>query len=310
VILTSIALVAGFLLFLLAPLPGVGELLGGIVQASLGMTDGIVAWAADIPGGAIYLPGLPKVWLIGFYLLIAIIVLLGRGQWRPWLWALVGWLGLGLVWPSSDRPGAGELRVTYLAVGHGGCTVLETDDGRCFLYDTGAVSGPDIVRRIIAPYLWHRGIRKVDELFLSHADTDHFNGIPELLRRFPVGRITVTPSFAEKPAVEVAEMLNAVKKCNVAMRVAFVGQKFEAGSISFEVLHPPIEGPGTSENERSMVLVVRHGGHTLLFTGDLEKSGTAALLQRPLFLRTCCRHRITAAKPRSRVRWPNGPRRS
>jgi competence protein ComEC len=306
VLLTSIALVAGFLLFLFAPIPGAGELLGGIVQWSLALTEALVGWAVEIPGGAIYLPGLPGVWLVGFYLLVAVVVLLGRGNRIRWAWALLGWIALGLVWPSSDRPGSGELRSTFLSVGHGGCTVLETDDGRCFLYDTGTVAGPDAVRRIVAPYLWHRGIRKVDELFLSHADADHFNGVPELLRRFPVGRITVTPSFADKPTVEVAEMLNAVKKSGVAMRVAFAGQRFEAGSVMFEVLHPPLEGPGTSENERSLVMVVRHTGHSFLFTGDLEKSGMDALLQRratKVDVLQAPHHGSQAAFPVALARW-------
>ena len=35
-----------------------------------------------------------------------------------------------------------------LAVGHGGCTVLEMPDGRTVLYDAGAMNGPDVTRRI------------------------------------------------------------------------------------------------------------------------------------------------------------------
>jgi competence protein ComEC len=281
VLLTSIALVTGFLLFLGALMPGLAETLGVITQLSLGTAEVVVRWADALPGGAVYLAGLPMLWVLGFYLLIALIALLGWPQSKRFAWGLLIWVFIGFVWPVGERPGEGELRVTYLAVGHGGCTVLETVDGRCFLYDSGAVSGPDTVRRVIATYLWHRGIRRVDEVFLSHADADHFNGIPELLRRFPVGRITFTPSFADKPTEEVAEALNAVKKHGIEMRSVAVGQRFEAGAIAFEVLHPPLEGPGNSENERSLVLVVRHAGHTLLFTGDLEKSGTAMLLKQP-----------------------------
>jgi competence protein ComEC len=61
------------------------------------------------------------------------------------------------------------MRCTFLAVGHGGCTVIETPDGRTLLYDAGAITGPDVTRRIIAPYLWSRGIRRIDEVFLSQS---------------------------------------------------------------------------------------------------------------------------------------------
>ena len=308
VVLTSIALIAGFLMFLTAPIPGSGELLGGFVQLSLGSADAVVSWAGNIPGGAIYLPGLPMAWLVGFYALVATIVLLGWENSRQWQWVLCIWIAAGFVWPYGTRPGEGELRLTYLALGHGGCTVLETEDGRCFLYDTGAVTGPDVVRRVIAPYLWYRGIRKVDEVFLSHADADHFNGVSELLRRFPVGRITVTPSFAEKPTADVAEMLHAVKSSGIEMRAVVAGQKFEAGKIAFEVLHPPLKGPGNSENERSLVMVVRHAGHTLLFTGDLEKSGTAMLMLSPPVeadVMQAPHHGSQAAFPKSLAKWAN-----
>jgi len=308
VVLTSIALIAGFLMFLTAPIPGAGELLGGFVQLSLGSADAVVSWAGSIPGGAIYLPGLPMAWLVGFYALVATIVLLGWENSRQWQWVLCIWIAAGFVWPYGTRPGEGELRLTYLALGHGGCTVLETEDGRCFLYDTGAVTGPDVVRRVIAPYLWYRGIRKVDEVFLSHADADHFNGVSELLRRFPVGRITVTPSFAEKPTADVAEMLHAVKSSGIEMRAVVAGQKFEADNIAFEVLHPPLKGPGNSENERSLVMVVRHAGHTLLFTGDLEKSGTAMLMLLPPVAADVMQaphHGSQAAFPESLAKWAN-----
>src|SRR5213595_3666592 len=118
----------------------------------------------------------------------------------------VVWLMLGLVvvlW----RPAPDGLRVTFLAVGHGGCTVLELPDGRTLLYDAGALAGPDVTRRQIAPFLWHQGIRRIDEVFLSHADLDHFNGLPSLLERFPVARVTLTPSFADKPIAGVGATL-------------------------------------------------------------------------------------------------------
>ena len=276
VLLTSVALVTGFLLFLLAPVPGLGDALAAVTRLSLAASDWVVHRADGLPGGVSYLPGPPTWWLLGFYALVLAILLNGLSRSR-WLGCgLLAWIALALFLPS-DRP-ADELRVTFLAVGHGGCAVLETPDGRCLLYDVGTTGGPDVVRRIVAPYLWSRGIRRIDEVFVSHADADHFNGLVELLRRFPVGRVTFTPSFAEKPTAQVAETLLALKAHGVEMRTVSVGQTFSAGDVTFEVLHPPPVGPPGIENERSMVLVVRHAGHTFLFTGDIEKAGAARVL--------------------------------
>jgi competence protein ComEC len=72
----------------------------------------------------------------------------------------------------------GELAVAKSVYG----TVLQTPDGRTLLYDAGAIQGPDVTRRNIAPFLWSQGITRIDEVFLSHADLDHYNGLPSRRR--------------------------------------------------------------------------------------------------------------------------------
>ena len=277
VLLTSIALVSGFSLFLLAPIPGIADALAVVTRLSLSACDRVVHAADGLPGGSAYLPGIPLWWLLGCYSLIVAILLNGLTRSRWLLAGLLAWILIGIATPTADRP-SDEFRMTFLAVGHGGCVVMETPDGRCLLYDVGTTGGPDVVRRVVAPYLWSRGIRRVDEVFVSHADADHFNGLVELTRRFPVGRVTFTPSFAEKPTPQVAETLLALKKWNVETRTISIGLEFTAGDVRFEVLHPPPVGPPGIENERSLVLVIRHAGHTFLLSGDIEKAGAAQLL--------------------------------
>jgi competence protein ComEC len=282
VLLTSLALVCGFLLMLVAGVPVLADVCGALTRWPLAASEWCVHTADRLPFASVYLPGLPGWWLAGFYLLVGVIVLRGWAASKRFAVAVPVWVAVAAFLPGPTRP-ADELRTTFLSVGHGGCVVMETPDGRCLLYDCGTTAGPDAVRRVIAPYLWVRGIRRVDELFVSHADSDHFNGIGELVRRFPVGRATFTPSFAEKPAADVAEVVDALKRAGVPVRVVSAGQRFEAGDVAFEVLHPPAVGPPGAENERSLVLTVRHAGHTLLLTGDLEKAGTdRVLMLRPV----------------------------
>ena len=169
-----------------------------------------------------------------------------------------------------------ELRVTFLAVGHGGCTVIETPDGRTLVYDAGALGGPEMTRRQLAPYLWRRGTRRIDELFLSHADLDHFNGVVSLMERFEVGLVTCTPSFSLKQSPGVERTLAEIERSGVPIRIAQAGDRLTAGDLVMDVLHPPPVGPEGNENTRSLVLKLRHAGHTILLTGDMEGPGLAA----------------------------------
>jgi competence protein ComEC len=282
ILLTSVALIAGFLLLLVSPLGSWAAWpFARVTEWTLSGCDWFVRVGELVPGGWLYSPAPPLWWVVGFYALVAGIVLFA-GRWRARsLAALAAWTFLGLVL-SFHRPPTDEVRFTFLAVGHGGCVVIEMPDGRVLLYDAGTTIGPDAVRRTIAPYLWHRGVTRIDELFLSHADLDHFNGVPELLKRFPVRQATLTPSFAERPTAGVAAALAALDRHGVPRRVAKAGDRFTAGDLAFEVLHPPEVGPPGNENARSLVLLVRHAGHTVLLTGDLEGAGQEVVRSRPI----------------------------
>jgi competence protein ComEC len=282
VLLTSIALVAGFLLLLLSPISDwLAWLPARLTEWSLAGCEVLTHTAEKIPGGWVYGPAPSQFWLIVFYVGVAGMVLLPAPWPRRFLAGLIVWVLLGLV--ISFRPHTSdETRFTFLAVGHGGCVVIETPDGRVILYDAGTTSGPDAVRRVVAPYLWYRGIQRIDEVFLSHADLDHFNGLPELMKRFPIGRITMTPTFADKTTPGVEATLAAIDRSGIPRRIAVTGDRFEAGALTFDVLHPPAEGPPGNENTRSMVLLVKYAGHTVLLTGDLEGEGQTMVRSRPI----------------------------
>jgi competence protein ComEC len=281
ILLTTVALLAGFLLLFLWPVGPLAVPCAWAACQSLALCDWVVTAAERLPGGCWYVGPPPLWWVVGFYAIGAAWLLAGspeRVRIVPSVPAfafptiLAGWVLFGLA-VGSVRPESDELRVTFLAVDHGACIVIETPDGRTLLYDAGATAGPDVTKRQIAPYLWSRGIRRIDEVFLSHADLDHFNGLPALLGRFPIGQITITPSFADKSSPGVRAALEAIERRGVAVRTANVGDRYTAGELEIDVLHPPADGPPGVENVRSLVLLLRHRGHTILLTGDLEGAG-------------------------------------
>jgi competence protein ComEC len=283
VLLTSIALLAGFVLLLAAavwlPLASLfAPVVHGCLAACEAMVDAVDRW----PGSHWYVGDIPEWWLWILYLglLAALTQEPLRRRWPRAVAAGLGWLCVGLLAGAARLPD-GQCRCTFLAVGHGGCTVFETPDGRTLLYDAGALGGPDVGRRVIAPYLWSRGIRRIDEVFLSHADLDHFNGLVQLLERFAIGQVSRTPTFADKGTTAVALTLATLAEHRVPVRILRAGDIREAGDVRLEVLHPPAVGPDGVENVRSLVLEVRHAGHSVLLTGDLEGAGQERVLALP-----------------------------
>jgi competence protein ComEC len=283
VLLSSIALLSGLGVLVTAPIfTPLAVVFGWLTKWNLATCETLVDAARRLPGAFSYVPDVPGWWLVVFYggLLVWIAFPMVRQWFRLGASAGLGWTCFGcaiLFWPPDHR----QFRCTFLAVGHGGCTVIETPGNRVILYDAGAINGPDVTRRQIAPFLWSRGYRRIDEIIVSHGDLDHFNGVPGLLERFAVGQVILTPSFADHTTPGISYTLRTLTRMGLKHRVIHAPTTWETDGIAFEVLHPPARGPEGIENVRSLVLHVRYEGLSMLLTGDLEEPGLTRVVSSP-----------------------------
>jgi competence protein ComEC len=250
---------------------------------------------------------LPVWWAVGFYVaLFAVFTHASlRARWRLAVPGGLAWLCLALTLGAAPRP-TDELRCTLLAVGHGGAVLLELPDGRTILYDAGSLRGPDVGARTIAPFLWSRRITRLDDVILSHADLDHFNGLAGLAERFVIGRVLTSASFGDKNNEAVRHTLAVLEARRIRHEVLQAGDTLAAGGVTFRVLHPPAGFLGSNENTRSLVVEVRHREHGILLTGDLEKEGLYRLLGSPprtIDILQAPHHGSTSIDGRALLRW-------
>ena len=161
--------------------------------------------------------------------------------------------------------------------------VVQSADGRTVLYDCGRMGDPHVGRRVIAPALWSRGVRRIDVVILSHADADHYNGLPDLLDRFAIGAVLVPPGFAgpANPGASGCSTTSGPGASPSRRSPRGTGSTWAAGP-TLAVLHPRRDSrPGSTDNARSVVLEVASGGRRLLLTGDLEGDGLTDLVAPP-----------------------------
>jgi competence protein ComEC len=257
-----------------------------VCEGCLRLVETVVGWGARLPGGHLWLPGPSGWWLAGFYLGLAAwagAALWQRGHW-PVRW-LVGlfcaWLcvGLGASWAGRHAQPA-ALRCTNLAVGHGTAVVLELPDGRTLLYDAGHLGAPLPASNAVAGYLWSRGVTHLDAVVLSHADADHYNGIPALARQFSIGVVYVSPQMFETMTAGLALLQRALAEQGVRVEEVWAPERLAGGpGTTIEIIHPSRRGLLlASDNANSIVLAVEHAGRRLLLTGDLESPGLEAVL--------------------------------
>jgi competence protein ComEC len=252
---------------------------GAVCAASLAGLDRLVEWAESLPVGHFWTPGPAWWWVIGFYLGLMLVMVRGRALAPPrWqLAALCGWIVVGIV-PSlartSNRDG---LECSFVAVGHGACVVLEAPTGETVLYDAGALGAPEYATQTIASYLWHRGIRRIDGIVISHADVDHYNAVPGLLERFRVGAVYVSPVMFDGigvPGDGPAVLHDAIRTAGVPIREIWSGDRLRVGpELTLHVLHPPRQGVVGTDNANSLTLAVESHRRRVLLPGDLESPG-------------------------------------
>ena len=266
--------------------PVVAWPVGVLFDYGLWLMNRLVEFAAEMPGG--HQIALPPAgwWLWGWYPL-----LLGSLVWLPWagrgtrvLIPILIWL---LVAPVADLytgkkgPGAGELRMTMLDVGHGGAILLESPEGETLLFVCGSMHDERHAARIVWDCLIERGHRELDGVILSHADLDHVNNVPVLLGRGPVGRLFVSRAFLDDSQQVVLDAFDATMAEGVEVQLLQAGDVMRLGeSVVLRVLNPGGWPPAEDDNANSLVVQVEYGGRKLLLTGDVEGEGQRWMFER------------------------------
>lgn len=194
-------------------------------------------------------------------------------------WGLILLGAVILTW--RFRP---ELQVTFLDVGQGDCIFLQTEAGTSYLTDGGSSSVSKVGKYRMIPFLKYQGASRIKAVFVSHADSDHCNGIAELLEQAELEGIRVEnlvlPDLADECRSEgYEELLELAQQNGIAVQYLHEGQQFQDGELLFQCLHPSKGYRAEDLNETSMVLLVTYREFSMLLTGDVQGAGEEHLTQ-------------------------------
>lgn len=218
-------------------------------------------WAVPAPGAA-----LSALWWAGLLALV-----FARGRWRAGVLAAPAAAALLVLLPRAQ---AAPLEVTFLAVGHGDAIFLSSRGEHALVDGGGNPRGGDVGRRVVASFLRDRGVEALALAALTHPHPDHAVGLAEALRLVPARELWLPQGAGQGPLVSAVVRAAAGAE---ARRVK-AGDRHRLGEAELEVLGPPADRVLLeSENDRSLVVRVRHGEVTFLLTGDVEEAGEEAL---------------------------------
>lgn len=250
------------------------------------MTSGL-RWCAAIPGGEWHTaaPSIPMMTLFYVALLLSGIRGMPRRAQMAGAGVMVFLLAWWLIAPGPHGDGD-RWHVTFLDVGQGDSAVIELPDGKTVLIDGGTRHERfDVGKRVVAPFLWNRGIHRIDLVIGTHQQLDHVGGLIWILRHMSIGQYWGGGIVRSEPFAQ--DLQSALRDRGIDEQIAALGQDLlPSGPCHLTILNPSAESPrvdkvhlhsGTSLNNQSIVSRLQCGAHAILFAADIEAGGLSRL---------------------------------
>lgn len=167
-----------------------------------------------------------------------------------------------------ERGERGLLSASFLDVGEGASIFIRSPSGKNILIDGGKSFGDfNIGRLVVAPYLWGKGVNRIDYLIATHPDRDHIGGLTYIAEEFEIGTYLDNGLESRDKTMRLLRKIVAAK--GIAYHIAKKGDSLQVDdetTISF--LNPP-ELLDSDDNDSSIVSKIGYKDFSILSTGDI-----------------------------------------
>ena len=190
------------------------------------------------------------------------------------------WLGIRQ-FAGSDEIENPALTITALSVGKADALILKTDDWAAMI-DTGEERDGSYIRETLEA----AGIDHLNLLLITHFDKDHVGSAAELLETVGADQVLMPDYEGTRP--EYAAFLSALEahpETEVQRVIGTEVLEIPAGAVTTSFTVYAAENPaeiqntgGEYDNDMSLVAKVICGEKKFLFTGDIEKTRIAQML--------------------------------
>ena len=241
-----------------------------LIKPVLQLFLGLAQVGASMPWGSFRVPT-PSSWMCGFFWICCACLLVPRrfkAQPAVLIFGVAASLALLTLSPLSRRTCG--LTVSFIDVGHGDAILVELPGGETMLVDGGGqrTGDFDIGERVVSPFLWRKGIRRVDYIVSTHPHPDHCQGLQAVIRNFKVDELWESLAYPEETSYR---MLHQNLPQGLVIQRFYRGDIQNLKEVRVQVLHPPRLGLSPREpNRNSLVLRLVYGRTAILLTGDID----------------------------------------
>ncbi len=269
--LTALIMAGGFVFFPLSLInPFLAQLLAKGIKILINLLTGSSHLFNRLPLFSYRIPTPHLFTIIGYFIFLCLLLLPSKFKRQKLAFFLCFFAFFVLLvsypFPSHSK----NLRLTLIDVGQGESILIEFPGHKKMLVDGGGLpeGSFDIGENVVSPFLWKKGIKKINYLVLTHAHPDHFKGLNAVVRNFRIGEFWEAFSPSEDEAYkEFKESLPASILCKRTFR----GASLQEGGVRIDVLYPEKADPvvHSADNEQSLVLRLEYAETSFLLTGDI-----------------------------------------
>lgn len=171
------------------------------------------------------------------------------------------------IWPQIA---AADITVSFLDVGQGDATLVQTTDGCTILVDAGRHDRNDVLGHLSAA-----GVQQLDYLIGTHPHADHIGQFPDVLAHLPVSEVWM--SGWEHGSRTFERSLDAILDTDARYEEPRAGHEVACGDARMTVLHPVDPLADIHDN---LVVRIDYGSFSAIVTGDAETEHEHAMIRR------------------------------
>ena len=157
-------------------------------------------------------------------------------------------------------------KIYFIDVGQGDSTLIVTPKNKKILIDGGEGK-----TNVLFQYLLDRRINKIDYIIISHFDSDHCNGLIEIIEKMRVENIVMSKQSRESE--EYKKILEIIKQKNIKVSSVKAEDKIIIEkNLYIKILNPAEKFEFQDLNNNAIVAKLVYKNFSMLFTGDIEKA--------------------------------------
>ncbi len=166
-----------------------------------------------------------------------------------------------------------NLTVSFINVSQGDAIFLK-NMGQTMLIDCGNNGKGEI----ILDYFKKNNISKLDYLIITHTDADHIGGCDEVLKTIKTKIIFMDGQ--SKDTQSYKDVIEESKKQNIQIFIPDHCFTSTLGKSKFQIIHGNVDSKYANQN--SLVLTMKYGNSSFLFTGDCDGECEESLLNQEI----------------------------